>query len=186
MLNLGLNDETRKSLATLTGNERFSYDAYRRFIQLFGKIVLGIDSEKFERRVWDRTQADSLAAFIAVLNRARRDNPALQRDDGLRFLEVDNEQLLAYAKASADGSNVVVCVVNLDPHHAQGGWVEFDVDAFGLESHQAYQMHDLISDSRFLWHGARNYVSLDPQRCPVHVMRLRAHLGREHDFDYFL
>ncbi len=50
VLNLGLNDETRQSLARLTGNERFSYDAYRRFIQLFGKIVLGIDSEKFEHK----------------------------------------------------------------------------------------------------------------------------------------
>ncbi len=50
VLNLGLNDETRKALAALTGNERFSFDAYRRFIQLFGKIVLGIDSEKFEHK----------------------------------------------------------------------------------------------------------------------------------------
>ncbi|MGE0127319.1 MAG: pyruvate, phosphate dikinase [Blastocatellales bacterium] len=50
VLNLGLNDETRAALAKLTGNERFSYDAYRRFIQLFGKIVLGIDSEKFEHK----------------------------------------------------------------------------------------------------------------------------------------
>jgi pyruvate,orthophosphate dikinase len=50
VLNLGLNDETREALARLTGNERFSYDAYRRFIQLFGKIVLGIDSEKFDHQ----------------------------------------------------------------------------------------------------------------------------------------
>lgn len=48
VLNLGLNDATRASLATITNNERFSWDAYRRFIQLFGKIVLGIDSEKFD------------------------------------------------------------------------------------------------------------------------------------------
>jgi pyruvate,orthophosphate dikinase len=50
VLNLGLNDETREALARLTGNDRFSYDAYRRFIQLFGKIVLGIDSEKFDHK----------------------------------------------------------------------------------------------------------------------------------------
>jgi pyruvate, orthophosphate dikinase len=50
VLNLGLNDETREALSRLTGNERFSYDAYRRFIQLFGKIVLGIDSEKFDHK----------------------------------------------------------------------------------------------------------------------------------------
>ncbi len=145
-----------------------------------------LNSEKFERRVWDRTQADSLADFIAVLNRARRENPALQSDASLRFLEVDNEQIIAYAKTTADGSNTVVCVVNLDPHHTQSGWLELDMAAFGLEPHQAYQMHDLVSDAHFLWHGPRNYVSLDPQRCPVHVMQLRSRLRRENDFDYFL
>ncbi|HEX4946896.1 MAG TPA: PEP/pyruvate-binding domain-containing protein, partial [Blastocatellia bacterium] len=48
VLNLGLNDETREALAKISGNERFAWDAHRRFIQLFGKIVLGIESEKFE------------------------------------------------------------------------------------------------------------------------------------------
>jgi pyruvate, orthophosphate dikinase len=48
VLNLGLNDDTLKALAAMSGNERFAWDAYRRFIQLFGKIVLNIDSEKFE------------------------------------------------------------------------------------------------------------------------------------------
>ena len=48
VLNLGLNDETVQGLAHLTMNERFAYDAYRRFIQMFGKIVLGIDGELFD------------------------------------------------------------------------------------------------------------------------------------------
>jgi pyruvate,orthophosphate dikinase len=48
VLNLGLNAETLKGLAALTANDRFAYDAYRRFIQMFGKIVLGIDGELFE------------------------------------------------------------------------------------------------------------------------------------------
>ena len=48
VLNLGLNEETLKGLARLTSNERFAYDAYRRFIQMFGKIVLGVDGELFE------------------------------------------------------------------------------------------------------------------------------------------
>ncbi len=48
VLNLGLNDDTRDALAKISGNERFAWDAHRRFIQLFGKIVLGIESEKFE------------------------------------------------------------------------------------------------------------------------------------------
>ncbi len=48
VLNLGLNEETLLGLAELTANERFAYDAYRRFIQMFGKIVLGVSAELFE------------------------------------------------------------------------------------------------------------------------------------------
>ncbi|MCW5631767.1 MAG: alpha-1,4-glucan--maltose-1-phosphate maltosyltransferase [Rubrivivax sp.] len=145
-----------------------------------------LDSEKFELRGWNRDDPASLAGFIAALNRARRDNPALQSDAGLRFIEVDNDQLLAYAKATEDRSNVVVCVVNLDPHHVQSGWLQLDLAALGLEVNQAFQMHDLLSGQHFLWQGPRNYVSLDPQRSPAHVMQLRSRLRRESDFDYFL
>jgi pyruvate,orthophosphate dikinase len=49
ILNLGLNDETVEGLAKLTGNPRFAYDCYRRFIQMFGDVVLGIDHYRFER-----------------------------------------------------------------------------------------------------------------------------------------
>ncbi|HMX03096.1 MAG TPA: pyruvate, phosphate dikinase [Chitinophagales bacterium] len=48
ILNLGLNTDTLKGLITQTGNERFGYDAYRRFIQLFGKVALGVPDEKFD------------------------------------------------------------------------------------------------------------------------------------------
>src|SRR5437773_10174752 len=48
VLNLGLNDESRKGLARLTKNERFAWDAYRRFISMFGRIVLDISAEKFD------------------------------------------------------------------------------------------------------------------------------------------
>ncbi len=51
VLNLGLNDETVIGLAKLTGNERFAYDAYRRFMAMFGNVVLGIDKSEFEHVV---------------------------------------------------------------------------------------------------------------------------------------
>lgn len=145
-----------------------------------------LDSEKFQLRAWDRERPDSLADFIGRLNQVRRDNPALQSDAGLRFLDIDNEQMIAYAKTSPDLSNIVVCIVNLDPHHAQSGWLEFDPEALGMQPQQAYQMHDAISGAHYLWQGPRNFVSLDPQRCPVHLMQLRRRMRRESDFDYFL
>jgi starch synthase (maltosyl-transferring) len=145
-----------------------------------------LHSEKFQLRTWDRSRADSLAGFIAALNRARRANPALQQDHTLRFLEIDNPQLLAYAKRSEDGANVVVCVVNLDPHHVQSGWLTLELESLGLTASQSYQMHDALSEARFLWQGARNFVQIDPQVCPAHVLQLRAQQRRENDFDYFL
>jgi pyruvate,orthophosphate dikinase len=49
VLNLGLNETTLQALAAESGDERFAYDAYRRFIQMFGRIVLGVDGSLFER-----------------------------------------------------------------------------------------------------------------------------------------
>ena len=48
VLNIGLNDETAKGMVKLTNNERFVYDSYRRLIQMFGSVVLGISDEAFE------------------------------------------------------------------------------------------------------------------------------------------
>ena len=145
-----------------------------------------LNSEKYELKVRDLARADSLAAFIGRVNRIRHDNPALQSNDTLRFLPVDNEQLIAYAKHTPEHDNVVICVVNLDPHHAQSGWIRVDLEGLGLAPDEAFQVHELLTDARHLWHGERNYVSLDPLRVPAHVFRLRRRVRREQDFDYFL
>jgi starch synthase (maltosyl-transferring) len=141
------------------------------------------DSEKYQLRHWDLQRADSLREFIARMNRIRRDNPALHDDWSLRFCAIDNEHLIAYAKRSGD--NVIVTVVNLDPHHVQSGWVELNLHALGVPDDAQYQMHDLLTDQRFLWEGRRNFVMLDPHEVPAHVMRLRQRVRSEQDFDYF-
>ena len=48
VLNLGLNDASVEGLAARTGNERFAWDSYRRFVQMYGNVVLGIEGERFE------------------------------------------------------------------------------------------------------------------------------------------
>lgn len=60
VLNLGLNDITVKSLAKKTGDERFAYDAYRRFISMFGDIVLGISYSKFEKLLRKRKEEENV------------------------------------------------------------------------------------------------------------------------------
>jgi len=145
-----------------------------------------LDSEKYQLRRWDLDRPDSLAALVARVNQARRENPALQSDGSLQFYPVDNESIICYGKTTPNGDNAIVAVVNLDPYHVQSGWVELDLAALGLDPQAPYQMHELLGGARYLWSGARNYVSLDPQRAPAHVFRLRRRVRSERDFDYFL
>ncbi|MGH9794846.1 MAG: alpha-1,4-glucan--maltose-1-phosphate maltosyltransferase [Candidatus Acidiferrales bacterium] len=145
-----------------------------------------LDSEKYQLRAWEIDRADSLRPLIARVNRIRRENPALQGDASLRFLEIDNEQLIAYSKASSDLSNIVIVLVNLDPHHTQSGWLELPLEPFGLAAGQSYQAHDLLTDARFLWSGARNFVQVDPKLVPAHILRIRRRIRTERDFDYFM
>jgi starch synthase (maltosyl-transferring) len=145
-----------------------------------------LNSEKYELRHWDLDSADSLRELIARVNRIRRDNPALQSDKSLRFHHVDNEQMICYSKRTEDFSNAIIVVVNLEPHYAQSGWVELNLDEFGLNHHRPYQVHDLLTDARYLWDGPRNYVQLNPHEMPAHIFRVRRRIRSEQDFEYFL
>ncbi len=144
-----------------------------------------LDSEKYQLRAWDWERPSAFRDFIGLVNRIRRENPALQSDERLRFYECDNEQILFYGKTTPDLSNVVLVVVNLDPHHTQSGWVRVPLEEFGLRSGEPYQAHDLLTGGRFLWGGERNFVQLDPHAAAAHVLLLRKRLRTERDFDYF-
>jgi starch synthase (maltosyl-transferring) len=138
-----------------------------------------LNSEKYEIKQWDIDRPDSLKDLIARVNRIRRENPALQSDWCLSFHHVDNEQLICYSKRTEDCENIIVVVVNLDPQNTQSGWVEIDLEALGLDPHQPYELHDLLSDACYLWQGVCNYVELNPQVLPAHVFRLRRRVGTE-------
>ena len=145
-----------------------------------------LDSEKYQIRVWDVNRPDSLRDLVARVNEIRRQNPSLHSDWSLRFHPVDNDQLIAYSKATEDLSDIILVIVNLDSHYKQSGWVEVPLEDFHLASQQSFQVHDLLTDARYLWHGARNYVELDPSVLPAHIFKVRRRLRTERDFDYFL
>jgi starch synthase (maltosyl-transferring) len=145
-----------------------------------------LDSEKYQLREWDLARPDSLAPFIERVNAARRDNPALQNAGRLVFVDIDNDSLIAYARIDEAAESAVLVIVNLDPHHAQSGWVGLDPELLGVDKDHPFQVHDLLTDARYMWNGPRNYVLLDPQRVPAHVFRVRRRTRTERDFDYFL
>ncbi|MET0987735.1 MAG: alpha-1,4-glucan--maltose-1-phosphate maltosyltransferase [Steroidobacteraceae bacterium] len=190
------------------------------------------DSEKYQVRHWDLKRADSLAPFIARVNRIRREHAALQSDWSLRFIDIENEQMIAFMKStlvaspnsnspslsgegstssyalsqsgeggsnshhlslggrgqgegSADQDHIIV-IANLDPWHAQSGWLELPLDTLGLTPDRPYRVQDLLGGGSFLWQGARNFVRLDPNGAAAHIFHLRRRVRTERDFDYFL
>lgn len=143
------------------------------------------DSEKYQLRHWDLDRPGNIRDYLTRLNEIRRETPALTAGGAPRFHAIDNEDLIAYSRATEDGEAVLV-VVNLNPYHAQAGWVELPIGELGLDPVRPYQMHDLLGGARYLWHGHRNYVRLDPASAPAHVFRIRRRIRSERDFDYFL
>ena len=129
-----------------------------------------LNAEKYEVKAWDLDRPDSLRGVIAAVNRARRENPALQQDWTLRFHRTDSERLLCYSKTAGD--NTILAVVNLDPRSTQSGWIDLDLEALGVEPDATFEVWDLLANVRYVWQGARNYVELDPRKMPAHLFRV--------------
>jgi starch synthase (maltosyl-transferring) len=140
-----------------------------------------LDSEKYQITPRDVGRAGSLSELIGRVNRIRRSHPALQRDWGLAFHQTDNPELICYSKRSADGSDVMLMVVNLDPVNMQHGFIQLPIGSWGLAPHATVEVHDLLSGERYYWRGEWNYVRLEPQSQPAHVLHvlLPAPLGPE-------
>jgi starch synthase (maltosyl-transferring) len=145
-----------------------------------------LDSEKYEIKYRDLNSPWSLREFIARVNRIRKENTALHRDQRLRFHEIDNPMLICYSKTTDDLSNIILVIANLDIRYTQSGWLHLDLEALGLDDQQPYQAHDLLSGVRFLWQGAKNYVECHPDESPVRILTIRRKIRTEKDFDYYL
>ena len=144
-----------------------------------------LNSEKYEIRHWNLDAPHSIDGTIATVNRTRRENPALHASHDLSFHYTDNPYLIAYSKASPDGSNFVLTVVNLDSFHTQSGWVNLDLERLRLRADESFQVFDQLTGFRYLWQGARNYVELAPDRMPAHIFRVLRKVRSEKDFDYY-
>ncbi len=137
-----------------------------------------MDSEKYHWKARDWNAPGNIKPLITRLNRIRQQNRALQFYDNLRFYPVDNDHLLCYGKATLALDNIIFIIVNLDIAQPQSGHVEVPLKAFGLAVDEPYEMHDLLSDTRYIWQGSRNYVELNPEtHQPAHIFRVRRAAG---------
>ena len=144
-----------------------------------------LDSEKYEITVWDWDRPGHIVDYVTLLNRIRRENPALHELENLEFYESSNDQVLFYGKSTVDKKNSVLVAVNLSPFQSQDAHLRIPIAALGIKPDETYQLHNMITDQRDLMIGDSYILRLDPQVEPAAIFVVRRWTHREQEFDYF-
>ncbi|HTT80687.1 MAG TPA: maltotransferase domain-containing protein [Stellaceae bacterium] len=131
-----------------------------------------LHSEKYEYKVWDWDRPGNIKREVAIVNRWRRENPALQEFANLRFLDCADPNLLAYAKTTADRRNRVIVVVNLDPFGLHEGDVVLPLDAWDIDPARDFSVEEAFTGRILTWRGERQRLALDPPTQPALLFRL--------------
>jgi starch synthase (maltosyl-transferring) len=130
-----------------------------------------LHSEKYELRPRDYSRVDSLVAYITRINEIRHKHPALSELTNLTFHRIDKDHMLAFSKHSP-GQDAILVIVNLNPFHWEEATVHLDMEALGVQEGREFEVHDLITDTTYVWRGSSSYVRLDPNEEPAHVFRI--------------
>lgn len=139
-----------------------------------------LNSEKYEFKVWDWDRPGNISHYIARVNAIRREHPALQEYDNLRFHDASDDNVLCYSKTSRDGDDTVVMIVNLDPFHAHESEIRLPVHEFRIEPGGQYRAQDLLTEETFLWSGPEQRVRLDPATNPAMILHIRPWIHRDY------
>ena len=131
-----------------------------------------LSSEKYEVKHRDWQRAESLALFVTRLNDILRRHPAFGELRNIVFHRSDYDGILAWSKQTADGSDVLLMVVNLDPLNFHEDTIHLDLATLGLPADGPYRAHDELTDAGYIWYGPHQYVALDPAVQPGHVFHL--------------
>ncbi|NOT76451.1 MAG: alpha-1,4-glucan--maltose-1-phosphate maltosyltransferase [Cyclobacteriaceae bacterium] len=130
------------------------------------------NSEKFEIKSYDWRKTNRMTDIITLLNKARRENPALQSTWNMTFCSIENPNLIAFLKTTDDLSNIVLMVVNLDPHGKQSGYLQLPKDKLKMGPKLNIKLQDIITDEQYTWTQDWNYVELEPNKMPFHLFKL--------------
>jgi len=133
------------------------------------------NSEKYEVRHYDWKRTNRMTDIMSLLNKVRKENSALQSTWNMQFCPIENDQLIAYIKATDDLSNIILIVVNLDPNGKQSGYVQLPKARLRLGDKINLKLKDLITGEYYTWTQEWNFVELNPNKIPFHVMQLEIH-----------
>jgi starch synthase (maltosyl-transferring) len=133
------------------------------------------NSEKYEVKKYDWKKTNRMTDIISMVNKMRKKHPALQSTWNIQFCAIENPNLIAYLKATDDLSNIILVVVNLEPHSRQSGYVQIPKGRLKLGDRINLKLHDVMTDEHYTWTQEWNYVEIDPFKMPFHLFTLEVH-----------
>lgn len=132
------------------------------------------DSEKYEIRAWDYDRPGNIKGEITMLNRIRRENPALHSHLGLQLLTARNDNIMFFEKTSAGRENALLIAINLDPYNAHEADIEIPLWSWNLPDDAALDLEDLVGGNHFTLTGKNQRIRLDPHHgLPFSIWRVR-------------
>ncbi len=129
-------------------------------------------SEKYEVRLWDWSIENKITYLIRKINQIRKDHPALQQTNNIRFCTIENDNLLAFYKWDEEKKDELLVVINLDSYYPQRGMVQLPLWELGVEAGKPIQMRDLVTDNSYIWYNEWNFVEL-PASLPFHIFQIK-------------
>ena len=133
------------------------------------------NSEKYEVRHYDWKRTNRMTDIMSLLNKIRKQNQALHSTWNTQFCAIENNQILAYLKATDDLSNIILVVVNLDPNNGQNGYIQLPKEKLRIGDKINVKLHDLVTDEYYTWTQEWNFVDLNPNKMPFHLFKLTVH-----------
>lgn len=131
-----------------------------------------LDSEKYEIKKYDWRKTNRLTDIMTIVNRTRHRHAALQSTWNIHFCHIEESNLLAYLKYTPDLTDIVLAVVNLDPHNRHSGYVQLPLGLLKIKGHINVKVHDVMTDEQYTWTQEWNYVELDPHKMPFHLFEV--------------
>jgi starch synthase (maltosyl-transferring) len=133
------------------------------------------NSEKYEVKRHDWKKTNRMTDIITLINKARKENPAFHSTWNMQFCHIEDQNMLAFLKATDDLSNIILVVANLDPHAKHSGFVQLPKDRLKLGDHINVKVKDLLTEEHYTWTQEWNYVELDPYKLPFHLFKVELH-----------
>lgn len=145
------------------------------FEQMISDPIVGKEeyymSEKFQLCHYDWFKENKVTTLISRINTIRKENESYQQTNNIKFLEIGNDQIIAFYKWNDDKTNETLTIISLDAYHSQSGSVQLPLHELNITHGQKIEVEDLVTRNCYNWYHEWNYVELHAT-LPFHIFKI--------------